>query len=324
MYLCIISNPKFMNSTLDSQTPQRSASLYARIVVHVAALICIIMWGLSFISTKVLLEHHMSSVEIIIYRFIIAYLVLLAISHKRFKSYSWHDEGMFVLCGLTSGSIYYMAENTALEYTLVANVSLLSALAPLITAALVGVMYKNEKLGKGMLVGSLLAFIGVGFVIYNSQTASGEGLQINPLGDMLALSAALCWAVYTLVLRRVEANYDIWFVTRKTFFYELLTTLPFLLVSPHMQSPAELFSDMSVIYNLVFLSLGPSLLAFIIWANTVKVLGAIKANNYMYLQPVITMIAAAFMFANEPITIYGVVGCALILGGLWIGEKIKK
>lgn len=312
-----------MNSALDSQTPRRSASLQARILVHIAALICIIMWGLSFISTKVLLEYHMSSVEIIIYRFIIAYLVLLAISHKRFRSHSWRDEGMFLLCGLTSGSIYYMAENTALKYTLVANVSLLSALAPLITAAMVGMMYKNEKLGPGMIVGSILAFIGVGFVIYNSQTSSGAGLQINPLGDMLALSAAFCWAVYTLILRRVNANYDIWYVTRKTFFYELLTSLPFLLVSPPMQSPAELFSHPAVIYNLAFLALGPSLLAFIIWANTVKVLGAIKANNYMYLQPVITMIAAALLFTNEPITIYGVIGCALILGGLWIGEKMK-
>ena len=289
------------------------------ILGHLGALICVTMWGVSFVSTKVLLNYGMQPVEIYIYRFTLAYLVIWLIKRSRLWADNWRDEIALMLCGLLAGSIYFLAENFALRYTLVTNVSLLTSTSPLFTALLVGLLYKSDRPGAGMITGSIVAFIGVACVIFNSSF----NLEINPLGDLLALAAAISWSIYSLILKRLNANYDVWFITRKTFFYGILTALPFLLVEPPKYNVMDVLRNMSLWGNLAFLGLGASLTAFVLWAETVKKLGAIKANNYMYLQPVITLIFSV-IFLHEMVSVIGVTGCALILLGLWLGDYLTR
>ncbi len=284
---------------------------------HVIALICVTMWGISFISTKVLLDNGMQPVEIYVYRFALAYLIILAFKHGRMLCDNLRDEVLMALCGILAGSIYFLAENFALQYTLVANVSLLTSTSPLLTAIIVGILYRSERPGVGMIIGSLTAFVGVGCVIFNSST----NMEVNPLGDMLALMAAFSWALYSLVLKRLNAVYDVWTITRKTFFYGVLTAAPFMLVEQSHFPVAEVFTNVPVLVNLLFLGIGASLIAYVMWAMTVKKVGALKANNYMYLQPVITLIFSALIL-GEAVTVIGCVGCGLVLGGLWLGDYL--
>lgn len=290
------------------------------IVAHLGALLCIMMWGISFVSTKVLLNHEMQPVEIYIDRFALAYVLTLIISHSRLWAHSLRDEWLLCLCGVLSGSIYFLAENFALQYTMVSNVSLLTSMSPLITAMLVGLLYKSERPGSGMIVGSVIAFLGVACTIFNSSISS---LHFNPIGDILAIMAAFSWALYSLVLRKLNANYDVWFITRKTFFYGVLTSLPFLIVEPPRYNIIEIFQVPAVLANLLFLGVGASLLAYLLWAATVKRMGAVKANNYMYLQPVFTMIFSVIVL-HEAVTWIGYMGCGLILGGLWLGDYLTR
>lgn len=291
-------------------------------LVHIAAFIFVLMWGVSFVSTKVLIDKDgpaMGPVEVYVYRFALAYLIILLISHKRFRSYSWRDEWRFLLCGLSAGSIYFIAENTALKYTFATNVSLLTSLSPLITIFLLAFIYKTEKPGRGMVLGSFVAFVGAACVIFNSSSNVG----FNPLGDMLSIAAAFSWAVYSIVLRGLSANYDVWYITRKTFFYGVITALPFLSIEPQLHNPLTLLTNTSALANLLFLSVGCSAVAYLLWSLCVRHLGAVTANNYMYLQAVVTMVASYFII-NEPITAIGIIGCALVIGGLWIGEKLNR
>jgi len=302
--------------------PRNGNKLYSnksQILGHLGALLCITMWGISFVSTKVLLDYGMQPVEIYVYRFTLAYLLILLIKRTRFRSNSWRDEGLLMLCGILAGSIYFLAENFALRYTLVSNVSLLTSTSPLITTMLVGLWYRSERPGSGMVIGSLVAFAGVGCVIFNSSF----NLDIRPLGDMLALLAAFSWALYSLVLKKLNAVYDTWFITRKTFFYGVLTALPFMTVEPPQYNIVEIVSNTEVLGNLLFLGLGASLIAYLLWAQTVKKVGAVKANNYMYLQPLITMIFSA-IFLGEVVSVIGYIGCGLILAGLWLGDWLTR
>ena len=155
----------------------------AMILAHLGAIITVGIWGGSFVSTKVLLDNNMNPAEIYVYRFTLAYLLVLLMSHSRLWSNSLRDEMLFALCGITGGSIYFLAENTALEYTLTTNVSLLTSTSPLITSLLVGLIYKSERPSRGMLVGSLIAFMGVGCVIFNSSFK----LQIRTYREILKL-----------------------------------------------------------------------------------------------------------------------------------------
>lgn len=297
----------------------RGRSKVSMLLVHLAAILCVTMWGVSFVSTKVLLDNGLGAVEIYIYRFLIAYLCILGISHKKFMSSTWREEIMFAMCGISAGSIYFIAENTALQYTLTTNVSLLTSLSPLLTALLAGLIYRNERPTSGLLMGSAIAFVGVGCIVFNSST----NVEVRPLGDILSIAAAFSWAFYSLVLRRLSANYDVWFITRKTFFYGLITSLPFLAFEPSLANPLELLSNPQVVGNVMFLALGASLTAYILWSLSVKAMGAVKANNYIYFQSVVTLIASAIML-GEPVTLIGVTGCVLILVGLWLGDWLSR
>lgn len=313
----------FVLSIIDDFMP-RKTSTSARtgassILGHLGALITVSMWGYSFVSSKVLLEHGMGPTEIYVCRFILAYILILFMSHSRLFSNSLRDEVLFMLCGLCAGSIYFIAENTALEYTLTTNVSLLTSMSPLITAMLVGLIYRTEKIGAGMWIGSVFAVIGVGCVVFNSST----DLQIRPLGDFLSLAAAFSWAVYSLILRKLNAGYDVWFISRKTFFYGLVTAVPFLLFETNVVNPLDIITEPAVWGNLLFLGVGASTVAYVLWAETVKRVGAVKANVYMYLQPVVTLVVSVFVL-GERVTFVGYLGIVLILGGLWLGDYLTR
>ena len=289
------------------------------ILGHIGALICVLMWGTSFVSTKALLDIvNMQPVEIFIYRFILAYILIALLKPSKLFCQNFRDEFLMLLCGILSGSIYFLAENFALRYTSTANVSLLTSTSPLLTTLIVGILYKAERPGSGLVIGSIVAMFGVACVIFNSSFS----LEVNPLGDMLALAASLSWAIYSIILRKFNANYDVWFITRKTFFYGIITALPFVFLEP-VQSPADILTNPVAIGNILFLGLGASLIGFMLWAETVKKVGAIKANNYMYLQSIVTLIAAAILL-SEPVTLIGVLGIVLILGGLWLGDFLTR
>lgn len=286
---------------------------------HIAALIVVTMWGYSFVSSRVLLDNGLGAVQIYVLRFILAYTIMIFISHSRLMARNFRDEMLFFMCGLLAGSVYFIAENTALEYTLTTNVSLLTSLSPLITALLVSVIYKNEKLGKGTWIGSAIAVVGVACVVFNSSL----NLQVRPLGDLLSITAALSWAIYSIVLRQLNANYDVWFISRKTFFYGLITAVPFLIFEPHSCDLITTLKQPTVWGNLLFLGLGASTIAYVLWAFSVKSLGAVKANNYMYFQSIVTLIVSALLL-GEKITFVGTTGICLILGGLWLGDKLNE
>lgn len=290
----------------------------SKLKFHIAALIAVVAWGGAFICTKILLQNQLNPVEIYVYRMIIAYLCVLCICPKPYFSNSLSDELKFLLIGLTGGSIYFIAENTAMKYTLVTNVSLIVTTAPLISTMLMWGLYKNERPSGGFLIGSIIAFVGVGFVIFNSSFE----IKVMPLGDMLALLASLCWAIYTILLKPINAVYSAWFITRKTFFYGILTSIPFLLVEPSTASLAVLMRP-EVWGNLLLLSLIASLLAYVFWAESVKGLGVIVTGNYLYVSPVVTLILSAIVL-GESVSLIGYIGCAMIMVGLVLSEKLSR
>lgn len=287
------------------------------LVYHVGALIAVTVWGISFINTKVLLTAGLSAVEIAVYRFFFAYLCVLLICPKPIFSHTLSDEFKFLLVGVCGNSFYFIAENTAMKYTLVSNVSLIVAAAPIITALLMGAVYKRERPTRGFLLGSMIALIGVGCVIFNSSFQ----LQLNPLGDLLALLAALCWAVYSILLRPLNATYSVWYITRKSFFYGLVTALPFLALEPEITDISVLLS-LPVALNLGFLAIICSVSAFALWAASIKKIGVVKTGIYLYISPIVTLVASIF-YLHEKVSVIGITGCVLIIIGMVLSDKLS-
>ena len=166
------------------------------LLFHLITASVVIIWGTTFVCTKVLLQHGLSPIEIMFYRFVLAYFCILLISHKRLWADTWKDEGMLALAGLTGGTLYFIAENTALQISQASNVALLVCTTPIFTALFAHWILK-EPLRKNMMIGSVIALLGVGLVVFSGSVL----LQIHPLGDFLSIVAALMWACYCLVLK---------------------------------------------------------------------------------------------------------------------------
>ena len=165
------------------------------LLYHSIAILTVIIWGTTFVSTKILINTGLSPVEILLYRFVLAYFCILTIAHRRLWANCVKDEFLLFLSGLCGGSLYFIAENTALGITLASNVSLLICTAPIITTVLSHLFYK-ESLRKGLLYGSLVALFGVGLVVFNGSVL----LKVNPLGDFLTLVADLPFKYQTRVI----------------------------------------------------------------------------------------------------------------------------
>ena len=295
-----------------------SPTRYQSLVIHLGALIAVSAWGASFVATKVLTQHGLNAVEIYIYRFAIAYFLTLLICPRPFFSRSKRDELLFLLCGICGGSVFFNDTATTEIYTLVSNVSLITALSPIITFLIATLVFKTDRLSRGFILGSAIALIGVGCVIFNSSVE----VNVNPFGDMLAFLAAISWALYTLLLRPLNATYSAWFISRKTFFYGMITALPLMAIEPTHASISMLLST-EVLLNIGFLGLICSFLAYLLWALTVRRLGAVKSGNYLYFSPVVTLILSAVVL-GESITVIGITGCLLILGGVILSEKLTS
>lgn len=284
-------------------------------IYHLIAIFTVAIWGLTFISTKVLIEEGLSPQEIFFLRFLIAYAGIWFISPRKLFADNWKDELWLLLGGVTGGSFYFLTENTALEITLATNVAFIVCTAPLLTTILALLIYKKEKVTSGLIVGSFLALIGVGLVVYNGHFV----LKISPLGDFFTLLAAFSWAFYSLIMKKMCMRYRTTFITRKIFFYGVLTILPMFLIHPWQFELSRLFQP-EVLFNLLFLSILASLVCYVVWNIILKKLGTIRASNYIYLNPIFTLLGSAVLL-NEHLTVIAFLGAVLILSGVYLAGR---
>ena len=281
---------------------------------HLAAFITILIWGTTFISTKVLLETF-SPVEILFIRFVMGYLALWLVCPRTLKLDSRRQEPLFMAAGLCGITMYYLLENIALTFTLASNVGVIISIAPFFTAILSCLFLGGTRPGRQFFIGFLLAMAGIFLLSFGSSS-----LSINPMGDILAVAAAIIWAVYSTLTKKISAlGYGTIQTTRRTFFYGLIFMIPALALMDFHVSLSQVISPLNLC-NLLFLGLGASALCFVTWNLAVKILGSVRTSVYIYMVPVITTVSSALVL-KEPVTMTAVCGIALTLAGLFLSER---
>ena len=288
---------------------------YTEYKYHLAALFSVAVWGATFVSTKVLIANSLTPAEIFLLRFAMAYICIWPLSGRRLWASGWRDELTLSVAGITGGSLYFLTENSALGLTLASNVALLVATAPILTVILTRLLLKSGRLRNSLIAGSFIALLGVACVVYNGSVI----LQVHPLGDLLSFTAALTWAFYNIFLKKLDGKYNTLYITRKVYFYGVLTQLPVFLIRPLTTDTAILLRPM-VFSNLLFLGLLASLFCFAVWNAAVKHLGTLATSNYIYLVPLVTMISSALLL-HERITPVALTGAMMILGGVYVAEN---
>ncbi|MBE6220229.1 MAG: DMT family transporter [Rikenellaceae bacterium] len=290
----------------------------SEILYHVVAILTSAVWGTTFVSSKLLLEEGMTPAEIMFLRFAMAYVCMIPFIKGKLFCNNWRDEALMMLLGISGGSLYFLLENSALLYTQASNVAIIIAATPLLTTLAVHLISHQEKVSKRLYGYSLLSLSGVALVVFNGEFI----LKLNPLGDILTLGAALMWVIYSIVVVKMEKRYDSLMITRKVFFYGVLTLLPYFAIEPFGVT-IEMLTRPIVIGNLLFLGLLASLICYWTWNVVIIKLGAVRSTNYLYINPIIAMITSYFVL-NEHITSLAIIGTALILTGMYLAQRQRR
>lgn len=285
---------------------------------HLSALLTIIIWGTTFISTKILLADF-QPVEILFFRFVIGLLALGIVYPHRLKRTTGKQELTFAAAGLCGICLYYLLENIALTYTMASNVGVIISMAPFFTAILSQLFAKEDKLRARFFVGFVVAMTGIVLISFN-----GAKLELDPVGDILALLAALVWACYSILTKKISSyGYHTILTTRRVFLYGILFMIP-ALFGMDFRLDLSRFADPVCAFNILYLGLGASALCFVTWNFAVKVLGAVKTSAYIYIVPVVTVVTS-MLILRERITLMAGIGTAMTLAGLFLSQsKARK
>ena len=281
---------------------------------HLSATISVLIWGTTFIATMTLLGDFQPS-EIMFYRFLIGLLALMLTYPHRLKGTTLKQELYFAMAGGVGITVYFILEKTALLHTAASNVGVIVSTAPFFTAILACFLLKAEKPNKFFYLGFLTAIVGIALISFNGVTVLG----LNPFGDLLAVGAAIIWAGYNIIFKKIsEFGYTTMQVTRRSFMYALLFMIPFILFSD-FEFGITRFATPGNLVSILYLGLGASAFGFFLWNLAVKILGAVRTSIYVYAIPVVTVISAA-LFLDERITWISATGTLLALTGLFISE----
>jgi len=282
---------------------------------HLLALFVAVVWGTAFIAVKVLLEDF-HPIEVMLFRFVIAWAVLFLLSPKPLFPKSLRAELPFVAAGLTGLTLYFILQNYALKFSYASTVGIIISAAPMFTALLLWLCRRSPRPGKAFFVGFVLSMAGITLI----SVAQGDALDFNLIGCGLTLGAAFCWGAYGVCIELTQGcGLSSIQVTRKVFFWGLLFSLPFIWLN-HLDLSLGRFARPEMLFCVLYLGLGASALCFAAWNRAVELIGSVATNVYIYLMPVITLLASALLL-KEPVTVFSVGAVVLIILGLWLSER---
>ncbi|MBQ9239020.1 MAG: DMT family transporter [Treponema sp.] len=310
------------------------ASARTKAFGYLLTAVSILIWGITFVSTKALLIDF-SALEILFIRFVLAYALLWVLYPHRVYVKSVHNELLFLMAGFCGVLLYQLLENIAIMYTSASNVSIIVSLCPIFTALIAQLFLHEKHITVHFIAGCAIAIVGVALVSFNGTVQ----FHFNPRGDILALISGILWGVYSLAVSKINLlGLPPVAVTRRIFFWTVLMMLPLTLCGAFVprlataisflvrfdpQINALRFAHPQNWFNLLFLGCIASAFCFIAWNKACLILGAVRTSIGIYLIPVVTTICAYFLL-DEKITVMGIVGMLCTIGGLVISNWKKQ
>ena len=299
---------------------------YALCSAYLVALFVIFVWGITFVNTRALLADF-SALEILVVRFALAWGALWLVGPRRFVKKCRGDEWLFAAMGFCGIFGYQFLENCAIYYTNASNVAIFVSFGPIVTAALARIFTKDRSLSAALLIGSLLAVVGVALVSMNGVV----NLHLRPLGDLMALGAMVSWGFYSILIDKVnERGYPPEYAIRKAFGWSLVMMLPLCAwgvtdsgycaldgsfsVTLDWDANVERFSNWLNWLNFGFLGLLASAASFAMWNYACNALGVVRASVGLYLTPIVGVVFAALFLGERLMTMSALGGLVIIIG----------
>lgn len=277
----------------------------------------VLIWGFSFISIKVCTEV-IPIAFLSFIRFLIAAAVLLVmcfITKNKERPKKKHLLKLAV-SGILGITLYYYFEGLGIKNISASSVSIINATIPLFTL-LAEVIFYKKKLKASYIIGLIVSLAGICFTVdIRTVFLSKPGYM---LGYMFIILSVLCWVAYTLITRKLFLYYSDMTITTYQTLFGTLAFLPFLFTE---KVKPEYFTR-GVIYNIIFLGVFSSALAYYFYASAIRKVGMVKSSMALNVVPVITILGSAFIL-KEAITIQMAAGCILIFLSLKLAKVLEQ
>lgn len=280
---------------------------------HLAALFTIIVWGTTVISSTKLLQGGLSTAEVIICRFLLAFILLNIVYPPRLKFEGIKRECMYAFAGLCGVTLYFFLEIIALEYTKAANVSVIFATAPFFCGIISLFSKKADKPKFNFFIGFLLAISGIMLVTFED----GFSFDLNVKGGLFAIGSAFAWGLYSVLSKEIGSyGHNIIQTTRRIFMYGLIFMIPTIFIFDVNIQHYKLLANPTVLFNLLYLGLVASGICFLTWSHATNTLGPVKATTYIYGTPLVTIGFSFVFLKSQTLTWQLFLGTGLIIAGL--------
>lgn len=280
---------------------------------HLMALLTVLVWGATYVASDYLLESY-SALQILLLRFLLAYLVLWLLKPRLLRITSLKSELGMLALALSGVLAYYFLEARAIVYGGPTNTSILVSTVPMWTLLLLCLTTK-QTMHLRHLLGFLVAIAGVVLVVYNGAAIT---FTMNTAALACALGACFCWGIYSLLINGFQKTDSI-LLTRRMLFYTLIFMVPLTLFLDGVPSLKPIWNIPGAL-SLVLLGVFGSGVCYVWWKASIDRIGVVVTTNYIYLNPFVTM-AVAVLMGREPLSLLGVVGAVLILTGILISNK---
>jgi len=285
---------------------------------RLGALIAIVLWGLSFVATKVALRE-VSPVTLVFTRFAMGTaLLVLTLAARRQPlvppAASWPA---LAVMGFVGVFVHQLLQSNALTMTSATSAGWLIGLIPIWTA-LLSALFLKERFGALKVGGLVLGFVGAVLLVTRGRVAPGMLALPSTHGDLLILASTLTWALYTVLGRGTLRRLGSLRATTGMMFLGTLMLAPLFLLGAGWRQYAALSPAGTA--AVLFLGLGPAGLGYLFWYGALEKVETSRVAVFLYLEPLVTFAAAVAML-REPVGVTTVVGGLLVLAGVALVQR---
>lgn len=297
--------------TCTPMKPQLATSLYATISIS--------FWGVSFVSTKAVLDK-LDPYTLIMLRFAIgaAFLLLVLLLKKYPLQIPFKYIPHLIVLGVLGVFIHQVIQVTALETIDASSAGWIISFSPVFTV-LLSMIFLHEKLTFLKTLGIITAISGV-LMVTGARSGQTLGFALN-IGYFLMILSTLNWAVYSILVKKLHIKLPSLVVTFYMSLLGCMLTIPFLLRDRgwekfHLLSGSEWA-------HILFLGIFVSGIGYWYWSKALEVLEASKVSMFIYMEPLFTLIAAILLLREKIFFISIIGGIIIIIGVILVNGQLK-
>lgn len=283
------------------------------------AILAAFIWSGNFIVARAV-NKEIPPISLNFYRWLVASIIIFPIAYKKFKA-EWNvvkQSGQYLFwISLTGIALFNTFVYIGAHYTSAINLALIGTTSSPIMSVIFARLFLKEKIGWMKGTGMILCITGVLFLLCKGNFHNLLSFHFST-GDLWMLVAAFCFAVYNTLVKKKPAGISPINFLFVIFSFGTLMVLPFFIYEWN-QSTRDVVWNSSLVFSILYLGLGASVICFFIWNIAIGKLGAGRTALFGNLIPVFSSIGAVF-FLNETFTWVHIISMIIVFAGILLAN----